>query len=233
MEDCQQAKRLCEQALLLDPDFCAALYMLAAMCEWLAAYSETPEIFIQTGIDCARRALAINSSFGDIYMILSILYFRQDKFDLAFRAAEQAVKISPNHPNNLVIFANCLADDGRAEEALTLMQKALRLNPLPPAWYFSDLGYIYLCAHQYAAAIAALQECLRCKPDHIKAHRYLTMVYAEAGRKDEARAQAREVLKLNPHFSITKHLSWWLQLAKTPEEREQRRQRLLDAGLLP
>jgi hypothetical protein len=32
----------------------------------------------------------------------------------------------------------------RPEEAIPVLEKALRLNPLPPAWYFYQLGRSYL-----------------------------------------------------------------------------------------
>jgi adenylate cyclase len=40
-------------------------------------------------------------------------------------------------------------------------------------------------------------------PDFLPAHTLLASIHAQLGRLDEAQAQAAEVLKLNPRFSLT------------------------------
>ena len=42
-------------------------------------------------------------------------------------------------------------------------------------------------------------------PNIVDAHLTLAAVYSELGREAEARAEAAEVLRLNPHFSLAVH----------------------------
>ena len=55
---------------------------------------------------------------------------------------------------------------------------------------------------RYDEAIAAFREAIRRAPDFLPAHHNLAATYAEAGRDQEARAEAAEALRLNPEFSV-------------------------------
>jgi len=52
---------------------------------------------------------------------------------------------------------------------------------------------------------APLQQFLRRYPDILGAHLTLAAVYNELGNETEARAEAAEVLRLNPYFSLEIH----------------------------
>jgi adenylate cyclase len=79
-------------------------------------------------------------------------------------------------------------------------QKSHALNPLSPNWYAEFLGLAYYQAGQYEEAIVALKPLLHLGWKSVP-HR-LAASYAQLGRMDAARAQAAEVLKIKPDFSI-------------------------------
>ena len=54
-------------------------------------------------------------------------------------------------------------------------------------------------------ALAPLQRFLSRYPNMLTAHLTLAAVYSELGREAEARAEAAEVLRLNPKFSLEVH----------------------------
>ena len=54
-------------------------------------------------------------------------------------------------------------------------------------------------------AIAPLKQYLTRYPNILGAHLTLAAVYSELGRKAEAQAEAAEVLRLNPQFSLAVH----------------------------
>ncbi len=91
---------------------------------------------------------------------------------------------------------------GRHEEALRHAEQALRLDPLAPHWYFRQMGAAYSWVGQHEEAITALKKALDRAPNDILTHVRLASAYSLAGRMDEARAEAEEVLKINPKFSI-------------------------------
>ena len=57
------------------------------------------------------------------------------EFDKAIAEGERALALNPGGAGVLVRYANSLTDAGRPEEAIPLFQKAIRLNPLGPAFY--------------------------------------------------------------------------------------------------
>jgi tetratricopeptide (TPR) repeat protein len=78
----------------------------------------------------------------------------------------------------------------------------MRLNPHYPVNYLDTLGWAYFETARIEEAIGALKRAITRYPDLINAHRVLALCYSELGRKEEARAAAAEVLRLNPQFSL-------------------------------
>ena len=71
--------------------------------------------------------------------------------------------------------------------------------------HFADIGSAYAVAGHYEEARAPLQRYLRRYPNILPHHLLLAAVYSELGQAAEAQAQAAEVLRLNPKFSLEVH----------------------------
>jgi tetratricopeptide (TPR) repeat protein len=78
----------------------------------------------------------------------------------------------------------------------------MRLNPLYPAYYLFHLGHAYFLTGEYEEAIAALKRVLNRNPNFFPAHIYLAASYIELGQVDKARAEAAEILRMNPNLSF-------------------------------
>ena len=78
-------------------------------------------------------------------------------------------------------------------------------------------------------AITTLKRLLVYNPDHMSAHLGLTCSYSDLGRKEEARAEAAEVLRLSPNFTT----EVWRrnQVFSDPTELERHVNNLRKAGL--
>jgi len=92
----------------------------------------------------------------------------------------------------------------KPEEAIPEYEKAIRLNPIPPAVYYTGLGMSYCLAGQYEKAIKWCKKAIRKEPDDFVARLVMTAVYSMSGQESEAHAEAKEVLRLNPKYSIDK-----------------------------
>jgi adenylate cyclase len=117
---------------------------------------------------------------------------------------------------------------GRPEETITLADQALRLSPRS-LHYLPTLGNAYRLTRRYEEAIAAYKKMLAVIPHHPVAHLGLATVYAESGREEEARAEAAEVLRISPQFSL-EALQQRLPY-KDPTETERQIAALRKAGL--
>ena len=67
------------------------------------------------------------------------------------------------------------------------------------------VGNVYYLAGRPEEAIAPLKQFLTRYPNILGAHLTLAAVYSELGKEAEARAEAAEVLRLNPKFSLEVH----------------------------
>ena len=71
---------------------------------------------------------------------------------------ERAIALDPNNADSYVCMRNVLTFAGRPEDALRMMEQAMRLNPRYPPDDLFRLGWTYYLAGRYAEAIATLQE---------------------------------------------------------------------------
>ena len=69
----------------------------------------------------------------------------------------------------------------------------------------NSVGTAYYFAGKPKEAIAPLKQYLTRYPNILGAHLTLAAVYTELGQEAEARAEATEVLQLNPKFSLEIH----------------------------
>jgi tetratricopeptide (TPR) repeat protein len=115
------------------------------------------------------------------------------------------------------------------EECLKLANKAIRLNPTPPTWYFWAQSGCYVGMGRYEEAIEALKKVLRRHPDHLSANLALASTYSDMGREKEARAAAAAVLRIDPNFSVERFLG--SRPYKYEDDRKREMDLLRKAGL--
>ena len=78
-------------------------------------------------------------------------------------------------------------------------------------------------------AIETYEASIERNPDHIGPHIGLTICYVECGREQDARAQAAEVIKVDPKFSLEKFAD--ALTYKDPAQTERALDALRKAGL--
>jgi adenylate cyclase len=90
------------------------------------------------------------------------------------------------------------------EEALQMAKKAVSLRHGPRRGLQEGvvLGMSYFMLEQYDQAIAEFKKSINLWPDDRGAHVWLTAAYSLAGRIEDARAEASEVLRINPKTSL-------------------------------
>jgi adenylate cyclase len=203
-QDNAQARQFFEEAIALDPHYVAA-HTLLAMTHlydvWLG-WSTNPRQSMAQAIKLGERALAMADDFDMAHSLFGHIYLVRRQYEKAVAEGERAVDLNPNSADAHARLAMSLTYAGRPEEAVALFKKAIRFNPLPPDWYFLNLGNAYRHARLYEEAIAAYKKILHRNPDLLFAHMGLASVYSLLGREGEARAAAKEVLRINPKFSL-------------------------------
>jgi tetratricopeptide (TPR) repeat protein len=91
---------------------------------------------------------------------------------------------------------------GRHEEAIQAYEKAFRLNPFPPTNWLYGLGIAYLLTGQCEQAIEQCLKAVHLEPKSVLNHITLTAVLGACGREEDARSRAKELLKVQPNFTV-------------------------------
>ena len=230
-EDVARAQAIFQQALDLDPKFTMAMVWLG----WThyiqgdSGWSSDPKDSYLKAVALARRAIAVDPFLGDTYAGLTNWLSTMEKYPEAIAAAERAIALSPNQADILVLSGWTFASNGRANEAITLMERAIRLNPFPPNWYFGGLGDSLLLANRVEEALPFQRKCVEQAPDFLWCQLGLTATYTEAGNLEQATAQAKEALRINP--KITAEDNTYVRSIGNPKDRARITIALRKAGL--
>ena len=204
LEDFYVAKRLLEDAISLCPENpigyaqLGMAYRLSAILDNSTPYRED----IKKAKELIEKALAIDDTLADAHIQLSIIYRAERAYDKSIAEGKRAVELDPSGSAAYKWYGAALLFASQPEEALPLIQKAIRLNPNADAFTFVFLGHAFRNTGQLEEAVSAYKKALQRAPDHLIAHIALTTVYSLMGRDEEARAEAQEVLRINPKFSL-------------------------------
>jgi adenylate cyclase len=123
-------------------------------------------------------------------------------YDKAIAEGEKAVALDPGGADAHAWLGQSLNLADKPNEAIPVFEKAIRLNPNGPTWYFLNYGNSLRYMGQYQEAIVQYKKALRVAPNNVLAHIPLAATYSLLGRDVEARAEAEEVLRINPKFSL-------------------------------
>jgi adenylate cyclase len=119
------------------------------------------------------------------------------------------VDLEPSGGESNAIYGHTLEVSGKPEECLAYINKALRLQPFPNPWYPWLQGRCLRQLGRYDEATAAIKRAIALSPSVVFIRAYLVETYVAAGRLEEARAEAEEVLRLDPKFSVDPFVKLW------------------------
>jgi adenylate cyclase len=198
------ARQMGKEALVMCPESSSTYELLAIthMMDYWFGSGKSPQESIEKAIEMARKAIALDDAYAQPHGLLSFLYSIKREYERALAEGERAVALDPNGADVYAWYAMSLTFAERPDEAILLFQKAIRLNPFGPTWYFFNLGNALLIMGRSEEAVSAYKKALQRSPDNLLAHVLLATAYSKMGREKEARAEAAEVLRINPKFSL-------------------------------
>jgi TolB-like protein/DNA-binding SARP family transcriptional activator len=133
-------------------------------------------------------------------------YLHKD-FDTAVESFENALQINPNSARAWLWNAATHAWMGKGAQAVEMVDRAIALSPYDPlAYAYSGIAALaYLADRQYARAIEFALRCMHEHSTYTTAHKVLIVALALAGREVEARAPLRQLLLLEPQFTVQQY----------------------------
>ncbi len=200
------AKQMAQEAIALDPRFASAYYVLArtAFNEAWQETGKSPQDSLEKSIELLQKAIALVATNAEAHSLLGWIFSMNRQHDKAVAEGEKAVALDPNSAESHLNFGKILTFAGRYEASIPEYQAAIRLNPIPPSYYLYSLGMSYALTRQYDEAITWCEKAVGRGPNSLFARVFMAAVYSLAGRDEQARIEAAEVLRINPKFSLEK-----------------------------
>jgi len=204
IEDARVARRIAEEAIAMCPDI-PMIYVLMGFVhqlEYWLGIGQSPRESIEKGIEMVQKAIAMDDSLPLPHIFLSTSYSFNREYERAIAAGERALTLDPSGSTANAAYARALLFACRPDEAIPPFQKAIRLNPNADPATLLDFGHALRMTGRFEEAVSAFKKALQRAPDHLTAHVGLGATYSLMGREKEARAEAKEILRINPKFSL-------------------------------
>ena len=198
------SRQKAKEALDLDPNYSSATEMVAwtLLMDGDFGTSKTPEKSIEQAFELAQKVLDRGDSDAGAHFLIGYAYSRKGQFDKAISELEIARDLFPNNAEINAGLGMILNAAGKPEEAINVLKNAMRLNPIPPGWYLGRLGDAYRLTGQYEKAVHEFKKAIQLQPDDMFSHLNLALCYVKLEREADAHAEAAEVLRINPKFSV-------------------------------
>ncbi len=227
--DNKEALRMLERAVALDPGYAHAHAWKACVLGqsfvygWCADVEATKRAVIEE----LTLALSLDENDSDVHRVLAAVNLSVHRdHDKALYHQERALALNPNDDLIVVQQGEVLTWIGQAEQGIEWIQKAMRLNPYHPERFWGHLGRAYFVARRYSEALKAFQRISRADQTQLA---FLAACHAQLGDAAAAQGATRELLQLEPDFSIERFIA--AQHYKHDSDREHHRAALFKAQL--
>ncbi len=216
IEENNKARLIAEEAMAMCPENPMS-YLLLGTVHWMdliLGATKSPRDSLEKAMELVQKTLSMDDSLSGAHNLLSAIYIQKKEYDKAIAEGERAVALQPSGAVAHEFYGTSLLMAGHPKEALPIFQKVIRLNPYGSASSFLLLGSAYAQTGRFEEAVPAYKKALLRSPDFIIAHLGLAASYIALGREKEAHAEAAEVLRINPKFSLDNY-------AKTMTQKDQ------------
>jgi adenylate cyclase len=203
-----------KQAIDIDPQYAQAhahlawWYSLCAGEGQATAQTEQREL----AVDHALRAAALDGRDAYVLSVAGhLLTLFKKQYGRANDLLEQAITINPGSAWAWARGGATLAYQGRTDEALARVKRAMQLSPFDTnlfAFYVSG-GIACLAGERNADAVGWLGKAMRLSPGFVGAKRLQIAALARVGEHAEARALASELLIAQPEFTVAEFGEWY------------------------
>jgi TolB-like protein/Flp pilus assembly protein TadD len=178
-----------EQAIALDPAYARAHAALAMV--YFRAYDQGWSGNLGMTANAAFRkardylTLAQKRPTSTSHQVAANISRGRGWYDDAVKEFQAAVALDPNDAWSYAYLAYCLLYAGKAAEAETQIETALRLDPHFPPLFMFYRGLAQFQQNRMAEAAISLEEAVRLNPDDTWPFAYLAASYAYLGREKD------------------------------------------------
>ena len=159
----------------------------------------------EMALQCTARALDLEPSSAHALAIEGFVHCHLKKdLDAAEARLCQACVLNPSEGLAWLFLAVIHAFKGEPDAALAAARRALALSPMDPLRYHYEslMASCEFGAGHHAEAIAWCERSLRRNRQHLSTLRILIAADVQLGREAQARAAARELMRLRPGYTV-------------------------------
>ena len=161
--------------------------------------SKSPQEYIDRASELLQKTLTMNENDPDAHGNFAILYLLKREYDKALDAADRSLALDPGSAWAMWRCARVLSFSGRPEEAISLLERAIRLNPLGPSTFLADRGCLFGSSGA-SKRRSFSKKAIERSPNDFWYHAHLAVVYTAMGRDEEARAGPPRSYASQPQF---------------------------------
>lgn len=139
-------------------------------------------------IEQFRAAVKADPKVPNVHFGLGYLLWTQNQFDEAAKEFKAELDNVPENAQALAFLADSDMQIGKAEEAMPLLEKAIKMDPRLERARL-DRGILYADAGRKEEALAEFKAAEKLAPEDPNVHWRMARLYQAMGRKDEAKAE--------------------------------------------
>jgi adenylate cyclase len=199
-----EVRRLLEQSIAIDPSYAPAYARLAF--SYLNAWI-TPldgdyinPAALDRAYQLARKAVQLGPNLPQARAQLGHILVHRGEHEAALAEFERAMALNPNFTDWRL--GEALAFAGDPARAIEAIERHMRFDPFYAPLAPGFLGFAHYMLKQYSQALPWLRECASRSPNLRAGHSFLAATYAQLGDIERARAEAAEVLRIDPRWTI-------------------------------
>jgi TolB-like protein/Tfp pilus assembly protein PilF len=203
---------LFERALELDPGSSEAQSMLSSVLasRVIEGMTNSPKADLARAEELAEKAIAISPGSFFPHFARALVFRTEERCDDAIPEYETAIALNRNWANAIAALGMCKVFTGAMEEAIPLLEQAIRLSPRDAysALWYNWIGRVHLLQSRTDEAGLWFERARRANPALLYVHSYLASVYALKGETERATAELTEVQRLSTdgRYSSIAHL---------------------------
>jgi tetratricopeptide (TPR) repeat protein len=200
-ESYDEAVRLIEHALALDPRSVEALAGLAATLSGrvMNGLADSPAADLERAEGLVAQALTISPRSPAAHMAKALWLKGAGRYEEAIPEYEMLIALDPNSVIGLANLGQCKLATGSFDEAIALQEQVIRLSPLDPYngnRYFT-IGQAHLLQSRTDEAIVWLEKARNLSSRVAFTHASLASAYALKGETERAAAELAEACRLS------------------------------------
>ena len=194
-------------------------------------WAESRNRSLMNAVEWAEKAIKYEGTNGFAHIVLACVNLMNRQYEEALETCYKAFELRPACPMANMHLANVLHYSGRSAEAVAYIKDALKILPINPPWFHLLLAAAYREVGNVEESVTTAKNLADRLPEHLDALLSLCCSYKFAGMQEEANKTAKEVVAIEPGFSVSRYIEAQPYKYKDQDTESRVIKSLVDSGL--